>query len=477
MLFSWREIGEISPIPTGSRMDENQQNRYLTHKANAGAGRHGWLRLTPAYSVRLVREHMAALPAGAVVTDPFSGSGTTALAAAEHGCLGQAADVNPFLVWLGNAKVRGYDPALLAGAGREIPRLVERSAKLLPDADGLWMPRLHNIERWWPPGPLTALRALRKALDECCLPGPATDLLGIAFCRTLIAVSNAAFNHQSMSFTVPPGGPAPGAPPPGATPASGEALAVLTRFAAEARLIAGSAGRPLPGSGVIVRADSRAAGDGPLRPCDLLLTSPPYVNRMSYIRELRPYMYWLRFLDTASDAGELDWQAIGGTWGIATSRLGDWSPGAEAELPVAAELRAVRGLIEKDGGRNGALLSSYVAKYFYDMSRHFRSAFRVVRGGGRVVYIIGNSTFYGHVVPAQDWYATMLRAAGFRDVTVTAIRKRNSNKALYEYQVSGRRPLPGTAGVAETGRTVPAHRFFRATASRAPAPRGSGWTR
>ena len=95
-------------------MNPQQQNSYLTHRANAGAGRHGWLRLTPAYSVRLVRERTRHLPAGAVVTDPFSGTGTTALAAAEHGCDGYAVDVNPFLVWLGNAKAAHYPATLLA---------------------------------------------------------------------------------------------------------------------------------------------------------------------------------------------------------------------------------------------------------------------------------------------------------------------------------------------------------------------------
>ena len=47
---------------------------------------------------------------------------------------------------------------------------------------------------------------------------------------------------------------------------------------------------------------------------------------MSYIRELRPYMYWLSYLRDGREAGELDWKAIGGTWGIATSRVGKWSP-------------------------------------------------------------------------------------------------------------------------------------------------------
>jgi hypothetical protein len=89
-------------------MNQHKQNPHLTHGANMGVGRHGWLRLTPAYSVRLVRERMENLPTDSTVTDPFSGSGTTVLAAVEHGCLGQAADLNPFLVWLGNVKVRNY---------------------------------------------------------------------------------------------------------------------------------------------------------------------------------------------------------------------------------------------------------------------------------------------------------------------------------------------------------------------------------
>ncbi|WP_322490103.1 hypothetical protein [Chloroflexus sp.] len=38
----------------------------------------------------------------------------------------------------------------------------------------------------------------------------------------------------------------------------------------------------------------------------LVITSPPYPNRMSYIRELRPYMYWLGYLNNGRDAGELD---------------------------------------------------------------------------------------------------------------------------------------------------------------------------
>jgi hypothetical protein len=411
-------------------MAPHRQNAHLTHKANARAGRHGWLRLTPAYSVRLVRERVEHLPAGSVVTDPFSGTGTSPLAAAEHGCTGQALDVNPFLVWLGNVKVRGYEPGLLSEISQDLPRITREAAKWAREAPGLWEPKLHNIGRWWSGGSLAALKALRHVLDETCFPQAGSDLLNIAFCRTAIASSNAAFNHQSMSFK--PAAPAPALAGPD------ECAVAIRRFAGEAREILGSAAEDLPASGKVIEGDARELA-GALVPCDLLITSPPYVNRMSYIRELRPYMYWLRYLENAREAGELDWLAIGGTWGTATSRLGGWAPDGTT-LPIDAAMRGVCQRILQDGDKSGPLLATYVMRYFHDMFQHFQAAFRHVKKAGRITYIIGNSAFYGNLVPAQQWYAVMLREIGFTGVRVSAIRKRNSNLALYEYEVTGTRP-------------------------------------
>ncbi|AKH83262.1 DNA methyltransferase [Streptomyces sp. CNQ-509] len=422
---------------------DTRQNAHLTYRANAGAGRHGWLRLTPAYSVSLVRRYAAEMPPGSVVTDPFSGTGTTPLAAAEHGLTGQSLDVNPFLIWLGKMKTAAYEPDHLRETRRALAPLVHRAEELLPAAGELWQPELHNIGRWWARSALDALKAIRRALDVAAgaLPPGGRDLLDVAFCRTLIASSNAAFNHQSMSFKEDrTGGDStlqlldPDA-----------ARAVLETFRREAGTTLANAATPLPGTARVLYGDSRdmQPAAGRLTPCDLLLTSPPYVNRMSYIRELRPYMYWMRHLRRAEDAGRLDWQAIGGTWGAATSRVRAWRPpGPDAggvPEPVAGELARTQAAIRRDGGRNGPLLANYVGKYMHDMWGHFRAAYKNVRGGGRVVYVIGNSTFYGNQVPAQEWYAALLREVGFAGVEVEVIRKRNSNKALFEYAVSGGR--------------------------------------
>jgi hypothetical protein len=396
-----------------------RQNAHLTFKANQGIGRHGWLRLTPAYSLRLVRDHVADLPRGSVVTDPFSGTGTTALAAAEHGVRGQAFDINPFLIWLGRAKTRHY-----GAVGSTLASEVAQEARARLGSGDLWQPRLANIERWWNPPALEGLKALRSALDGRARDGTG-DLLDIAFCRTLIKASNAAFNHQSMSFKEPDQRP-------------DASDAVLQSFVREASDLAASAEVDLPGDAVFVRSDSRLMDPGTVEPCDLLLTSPPYVNRMSYIRELRPYMYWLRYLDEARDAADLDWTAIGGTWGTATSRLATWKP--QAETPISGQLNAVCERIGQDGGKSGVLLANYVQKYFADMWPHFRAAYNHVKSGGRATYIVGNSTFSGHMVPVEEWYRLLLQEAGFGPVQVTVIRKRSSKKELLEFAVTARRP-------------------------------------
>lgn len=184
----------------------------------------------------------------------------------------------------------------------------------------------------------------------------------------------------------------------------------------------------------IIQGDSRVLEKLQNETFDLLITSPPYPNRMSYIRELRPYMYWLEYLSSGREAGELDWKAIGGTWGIATSRLTDWEKDPHRFYPPYFE-KLLTDIAHREN-KNGQVLSNYVAKYFEDMWQHLSHVYRIMQYGGEVHYIIGNSIFYGTLVPVKVLYKDMLEACGFRDVTITTIRKRNSKKSLYEFDVS-----------------------------------------
>ena len=421
--------GDSAPAESGANKIELRaqsplrQRSELTFKQNRQHGRHGWLRLTPAYSVRLVEQILAAAPERAeVVFDPFSGTGTTALCAAYRGKTGIATDINPFLIWLANAKARSYAPAAIASFQHAAQLAAVAAAD---DSSPLAeRPALSNIERWWRPSALTFLLRLKAAVDAH-EAGDAT-LLKIAFCRTLMQLSNAAFNHQSMSFKAAP-------------TAVDETHVLVARFLADVEHVAVAAADEPPGTAEYLLANAREGVEALARwrNCvDLLITSPPYPNRMSYIRELRPYMYWLRFLSTGRQAGELDWDAIGGTWGVATSRLTDWLP---SEVFVPAGMTATLKKIRAAHAKNGILLANYVHRYFEDMFGHLGSILPLLKSGATVHYIVGNSIFYGHMVPAEDYLAQQMAAVGLCDVRCIPLRKRNSKKGLVEFHVTARK--------------------------------------
>jgi hypothetical protein len=105
------------------------RNDHLTFRANLERGRHGWLRLTPAYSVQLVEELVAQCGKEDVVLDPFCGTGTTALVCAQAGIPCHTVDINPFLVWLTNAKCALYTHQSMSFKQRQaLPTLFEMSA-------------------------------------------------------------------------------------------------------------------------------------------------------------------------------------------------------------------------------------------------------------------------------------------------------------------------------------------------------------
>jgi SAM-dependent methyltransferase len=400
-----------------------RQRADYTYKFNATTGRHGWLRLTPAYSVKIVEELVVGHADARRVLDPFCGTGTTALSAAYHGHEGVTADINPFLIWLARAKTDRYSQADLAVTREACKRVLDLVAENA--VEPLPAPPIFNIERWWSPGALSFLRLLRSAIETVSPRDSAVQsLLLVAFCRTLIGLSNAAFNHQSMSFKD-----------------DGQLSVPFdvdygVAFASNVRFVLGGAEENPPGTALACLGDSRHISGAISGPFDLVITSPPYANRMSYIRELRPYMYWLGFLENGRDAGELDWTAIGGTWGVATSRLTDWKrPAGHFQ---SAHLSLALDAIAHSDNKNGVLLATYVAKYFDDMWAHFSDLAKLLSRGAELHYIVGNSAFYRTLVSTERLYAEMLSALGFSSVECRPIRKRNSKKELVEFDVVAR---------------------------------------
>jgi DNA modification methylase len=390
----------------------------LTFKHNLTSSRHSWFRLTPAYSVILVNQILDAQTNISYVLDPFAGTSTTGLVCAERDLNCDSLDINPFLVWLGKVKTNNYTKQHLQET-LDTLRLIKQTLEASGTTE--WIPPISDINRWWNPEKLNLLSRIYCAIQNSVnVSNQVRDLLLLSFCKILIKWSNATFNHQSMSFKNH-----------SATLSFlNQETFLVNEFEEVVLKILREAEKPISGTVNITCADAR---DIPAPKCgiyDCVITSPPYPNRMSYIRELRPYMYWLGYLTQAREAGELDWQSIGGTWGIATSRIGKW----QVDKTIV-DFKGFSSILDAISQKS-PLLANYVHKYFVDIDQHLNSLFPVINKGGKLFYIVGNSKFYDTLVPVEEIYAKLLEDSGFRNVNIVHLRKRNSKKELNEFIVS-----------------------------------------
>lgn len=407
-------------------MSMKQRSDY-TFKYNKELGRHGWLRLTPAYSVKLVQELLSNRNLfedkhfnGGLILDPFCGTATTGIVAAELGLKCTLYEINPFLAWFGSIKSSNFDSVELHNAFEKVKNdstqisFSEQTAKA-------WIPPMKNIQRWWSQNTINTLAVMRQYISsQWGEPGKSgvKNLLWVAFARLVIETSAADFNHISVSFKD-----------------DTQVLSnkeIIRLFIEILSSIVESAKDNISGKAEIILGDSRFLAEDTAK-FDLVITSPPYPNRISYIRELRPYMYWLGFLESGEQAGELDWKAIGGTWGSATSKLSTWKV-VNDNLPSCL-LESCR-QIEAADGKNGKTMSQYVLKFFDDMFMHLSNLRKRLNDGAEIHYILGNSSFYGHFVDTDSIIKEILYTLEYSNVNSQIIRKRNCNKGLFEYHIS-----------------------------------------
>lgn len=243
------------------------QKSDYTFKYNCQLRRHGWLRLTPAYSVKLVEELLENDFTSKIILDPFSGTATTGLVSAENGKDSFLYEINPFLIWFGKAKCKKYSENELNKSLLIAQSAIKSIMKNLPN--NCWVPNIYNIERWWCSSTLKILAALRKELSE--LAGEPTinndeSLVWIAFCRLIIETSSAAFNHVSMSFQ------------DDVTTFNIREISVL--FMEILEKILESASENPNGSVEVLHFDARNEEQSG-RLYDRVITSPPYPNRIS----------------------------------------------------------------------------------------------------------------------------------------------------------------------------------------------------
>ena len=152
---------------------------------------------------------------------------------------------------------------------------------------------------------------------------------------------------------------------------------------------------------------------------DIVVTSPPYVTSYEYADLHQLSTLWLGF---ASDYRDLRHGTIGSMFG---------KPDIERDIALINDVgvRMVNELMVVDHAKAAAS-----ARYFADMKRTVDKCSQVLRPGGMVFFVIGDTEYKGVKVKNSIYLARCLEAAGF--VGVEMDRRQITGKILTPYRNS-----------------------------------------
>ena len=334
-------------------------------------------RMAPQVALDAVRD----MRDGGVVLDPMCGSGTVLHAAVQNGLAAVGKDIDPLAVLMSRVAMSKPRPARVR---RLAASMAERAAAALDGAEELPLPwvdedrqALAYVRYWFAPQQERQLRALARALPD--RGRTSRDLLRLAISRTIIRKERGA----SLARDVPHSRPH--------KVTDTNDFDVLAAFTASVDWILKAIDIPPDADAAVSSGDARDLGDVADGSIAGVVTSPPYLNAIDYIRGHRLALIWL-----GSSLGELR--------DIRSSGIG-----AERAPDERYDHRRIDELLRANGSAD-ALPQPYrnmFRRYAGDMDRVLAEVSRVLEASGRAIFVIGNSAIRG--VPVDN--AAVVNAA------------------------------------------------------------------
>lgn len=327
------------------------------------------------------------LPPGSRVLDPLVGSGTTLRIAAEHGHTGLGFDLDPLAVLMAAVWTRPIEPDQIVAQTEQV---IAQAAVLIPTEISLpWIdddPATGAyIDFWFGPQQKADLRRLSFVLHS--LHGPVADALRIALSRIIITKSGGASLAADTSHSRPH------------RVRTTNDYAVLPGFRRSAAEVARRLRQqPPPGGVTIAAGDARQLTSLPAGSVDAILTSPPYLNAIDYLRGHRLSLVWLGY--TVDAVRQLRGRSVGAEHG----------PVQDANILQAQKLMAHLPELAALPQREQRIFTRYVT----DMVALTAECGRVLRRGGQMTLVVGNSTVRGVFVQNDQVITAAAQQASLR---------------------------------------------------------------
>ncbi|QYX32805.1 DNA methyltransferase [Sphaerospermopsis torques-reginae] len=398
----------------------------ITFKGGQNESVHRWYRLTPSYSPSLVRYFIELfnITKDDFVVDPFSGRGTTVIECQKHGIKALGIEINPLLQQVGNKSlIWNSDNFIIINTYlEEVCDVIKKYHNYyLEDVINIFqtrVPIIHNVFRWWKIDVLKNLIICREMMNKEKYSS-VYEYIWVALNKACLDCANIHRNHPTITFDDNH---------QREIDVYGEISNNLKNISEDLQKLNQEQISFSQLNSIVLGNSTNNLQDIIHRPIDFVITSPPYPNRYSYVHQTRPQLHFLELLADVREATEIDLQAIGGTWGRATSIL------QKDLIIVPDEIKPYFCYYDELKNQN-ILMCNYATKYFIDIWKHMKSLKPTVSRNFQGVYVVGNSRLSDVEIFTEVILGKLFQHEGFEVDKIISFRKRGGKKRLYETAV------------------------------------------
>jgi DNA modification methylase len=348
------------------------------------------------------------------VLDPMCGSGTVLRAAVLSARPACGFDVDPLAVLMARVWTTAIDSEMIEPSARRIIR--KASLLRVPLGSLPWQdsdPETRDFVRYWFSEPQRLkLRKLALALKEEC--GPMGDVLKLALSKTIVTKDRGASLARDVSHSRPH------------RVLNENSYDVDAGFLRASHLLSRSlTENDRLHSAEVNLGDARRLQAIPDGTVATVVTSPPYLNAIDYLRGHRLSLVWLGW----------NMQAL--------RKIRSESVGAERALTdkeATDRINEILGMVD-EVKQLPSRLDGIFRRFAYDVMQLMMEVARVLRPSGEAVFVVGNSTVRGVYLNNAELVKIAAQQAGMQVVDMLERSLPPNNRYLPPPRADDKHPL------------------------------------